>query len=64
MGGAWCPVGITASWGGLSGLGLGYSLSSRPSLSTRTALPSCHGRCVDAVSAALVILVVLVDFET
>ena len=53
---------MSASWGGLSGLGLGYSLSSQPSLSTCTALPSCHGHCIDAVSVALVILVVLVDF--
>ena len=33
--GGWCPVGMLASWVGRSGLGLGYSLSSRSLPSTR-----------------------------
>jgi hypothetical protein len=59
--GAWCQVGMSVSWGGCSWLGLGYSLSSRPSPSTRNGLPSRHGRCVGAISVALVILMVLID---
>jgi hypothetical protein len=51
---------MSAFWGGRR-LGI---LTSVLTIGSQWVLPSRHGYCVDTVSTALAILVVLIDFET